>query len=75
MSILPAPQFQNTLPETEEDSEPIKEWKKRQAEEIAKRNEEDKKKRDEMANKAEKAIDQFYEDYNKEKERNIRENK
>lgn len=28
-----------------------------------------------MANKAEKAIDSFYEDYNKMKERNIRENK
>ena len=28
-----------------------------------------------MSNKAEKAIDAFYDDYNKMKERNIRENK
>ncbi|KAL1405888.1 Clathrin light chain [Vanrija albida] len=74
-SILPPPQFANTLPETEEDTEPIRAWRERQAEEIKKRNEADKVKRDEMANKAEKAIDQFYEDYNKEKEKNIRENK
>lgn len=74
-SILPAPQFANTLPEGEEDTEPIKQWRERQAAEIAKRNEADKAKRDELANKAEKAIDQFYEDYNKEKEKNIRENK
>jgi hypothetical protein len=31
--------------------------------------------RDEMANKAEKSIDSFYEEYNKMKERSIRENK
>ena len=74
-SILPAPQFSNTLPETEEDTEPIREWRERQAKEIEERNAAAREKRDEMANKAEKAIDQFYEDYNKQKEKNIRENK
>lgn len=74
-SILPAPTFNNILPSAEEDTEPIKAWKARQAEEIKKRDEADKKRRDEMSDKAEKAIDQFYEDYNKMKEKNIRENK
>ncbi|GMK59686.1 hypothetical protein CspeluHIS016_0802920 [Cutaneotrichosporon spelunceum] len=74
-SILPAPEFTNTLPETEEETEPIREWREKQAEEIKRRNAADQEKRDEMADKAEKAIDQFYEDYNKEKEKNIRENK
>ncbi|CAK9785221.1 unnamed protein product [Cutaneotrichosporon oleaginosum] len=74
-SILPAPQFTNTLPETEEETEPIRQWREKQAEEIKRRNAADQEKRDEMANKAEKAIDQFYEDYNKQKEKNIRENK
>jgi rubrerythrin len=74
-SILPAPEFTNTLPETEEETEPIRQWREKQAEEIKRRNAADQEKRDEMANKAEKAIDQFYEDYNKEKEKNIRENK
>lgn len=74
-SILPPPAFSNTLPASEEDTEPISQWRERQAEEIKRRAGEDKEKREEMANKAEKAIDAFYEDYNKEKERNIRENK
>ena len=74
-SILPPPHFLNTLPSAEEDTEPIKAWKLNQAEEIKERDKEDEKRRKEMANKAEKAIDQFYEEYNKTKERNIRENK
>ncbi|WVQ80138.1 hypothetical protein IAT38_002240 [Cryptococcus sp. DSM 104549] len=74
-SILPPPTFSNILASTEDETEPIKAWRAKQAEEIKKRDEEDKKRRDEMSNKAEKAIDQFYEDYNKVKERNIRENK
>ncbi|OWT36894.1 clathrin light chain [Cryptococcus neoformans] len=74
-SILPAPTFNNILPTADEDTEPIKAWRARQAEEIQKRDESDKKRRDEMSDKAEKAIDQFYEDYNKMKEKNIRENK
>jgi hypothetical protein len=74
-SILPSPQFANTLPETEEDTEPIREWREQQAKDIEARNAAAREKRDEMANKAEKAIDQFYEDYNKQKEKNIRVNK
>ncbi|ORX35556.1 clathrin light chain [Kockovaella imperatae] len=74
-SILPPPPLQNTLPEAQEDTEPIKEWRARQAEEIKRRDENDRKARDEMKNKAEKSIDAFYEEYNKLKEKNIRENK
>ncbi|KAK4688201.1 hypothetical protein P7C73_g1900, partial [Tremellales sp. Uapishka_1] len=74
-SILPPPTFSNILPTAEEDSEPIKAWRSKQAEEIKKRDDEDKKRRDDMTDKAEKAIDSFYEDYNQQKEKNIRENK
>lgn len=74
-SILPPPAFANTLPETEEDTEPIRQWREQQVKDIEARNAAAAAKRDEMANKAEKAIDQFYEEYNKEKEKNIRENK
>jgi hypothetical protein len=74
-SILPAPTFNNILPTTEEDTEPIKQWRAKQQEEIKKRDAEDQKRRDEMSGNAEKWIDGFYEDYNKVKERNIRENK
>ncbi|WRT66701.1 uncharacterized protein IL334_003662 [Kwoniella shivajii] len=74
-SILPPPTFSNIISSTEDETEPIKAWRESQSEQIKKRDEEDKKRRDEMANKAEKAIDSFYEDYNKMKERNIRENK
>ncbi|ORY26350.1 clathrin light chain [Naematelia encephala] len=74
-SILPPPAFSNILPAAEEETEPIREWREKQAAEIKRRDEQDKAKRDEMRGKAEKAIDSFYEDYNKVKERNIRENK
>jgi len=74
-SILPAPQFSNILPLAEEDTEPIRAWRSNQAEEIKKRDDSDRVRRDEMANKAEKSIDSFYEEYNKMKERSIRENK
>jgi hypothetical protein len=74
-SVLPPPQFSNILPTTEEDTEPIKAWRAKQQEEIKRRDEEDGKRRDEMSDKAEKWIDGFYEDYNKVKERSIRENK
>ena len=74
-SILPPPPLQNTLPAVEEDTEPIKAWRAKQGEEIKKRDEQDRQSRDVMKDKAEKWIDSFYEDYNKMKERNIRENK
>lgn len=73
--VLPAPTFSNTLPSSNEDSEPIKAWRAKQAEEIKARDERDRAARDAMRGKAEKAIDEFYEGYNKVKERNIRENK
>ena len=74
-SILPAPPLRHILPEAQEDTEPIKEWRARQAEEIKRRDERDRAARDEMRNKAEKNIDAFYEDYNRVKEKNIRDNK
>jgi len=74
-SILPAPLFQNIIPTQQEDTEPIRAWREKQAEEIKRRDEKDRVKRDEMKDKAEKNIDSFYEDYNRMKERNIRENK
>ena len=74
-SILPAPQFNNILPVADEDTEPIRAWRANQAEEIKKRDGADQVRRDEMSSKAEKTMDAFYEEYNKMKERNIRENK
>ena len=74
-SILPAPQFQNTLQPSQEDSEPIKAWRAKQQEEIKERDERDRAKREEMRGRAEKEIDRFYEKYNQEKEKTIRENK
>ena len=53
----------------------IREWRERQAEEIRARDEASKAKRQETISKAERAIDQFYEEYNTKKERNILENK
>ncbi|KAL7422058.1 Clathrin light chain [Cryptotrichosporon argae] len=73
-SILPAPAFNNILPEDAE-TEPIRAWREKQAEEIKRRDEADRARRDEMKNQAEKAIDGFYEKYNEEKEKSIRENK
>lgn len=53
----------------------IREWRKKQQEEIKARDEASKARRQETISKAERAIDEFYEDYAKKKERNIRENK
>jgi glucan phosphorylase len=53
----------------------FREWRRKQAEEIAARDEASKKRQNETIAKAEKAIDDFYEDYAAKKERNIRENK
>ncbi|KAI0709627.1 clathrin light chain [Fomitopsis betulina] len=59
----------------EEEPEVIKQWRERQAEEIKARDEASKRKREETVSKAERSIDQFYEEYAAKKERNIRENK
>lgn len=53
----------------------IREWREKQQEEIKARDEASKARRQETISKAERAIDEFYEDYAKKKERNIRENK
>ncbi|KAI0821143.1 clathrin light chain [Irpex lacteus] len=59
----------------EEEPQVIKDWREKQAAEIKARDEASKAKREETIAKAEKAIDQFYEEYAQKKERNIRENK
>lgn len=53
----------------------FREWREKQAEEIAAREERAKARRQETISKAEKAIDDFYEDYAAKKERTIGENK
>lgn len=52
-----------------------RQWRETQAEEIRSRDEASKDKRQETISKAERAIDEFYEEYSKKKERTIRENK
>jgi len=59
----------------EDEPQVIKDWRERQAAEIKARDEASKAKREETISKAERAIDQFYEEYASKKERNIRENK
>ncbi|KAG9017217.1 hypothetical protein FRB90_001327 [Tulasnella sp. 427] len=59
----------------EEEPEVIKQWRADQEELIRKRDAESERKRQETISKAEQAIDQFYQDYNAKKERNIAENK
>ena len=53
----------------------LREWREKQQAEIKARDERSKAKREETIGKAERAIDQFYEEYNAKKERNIKENK
>jgi hypothetical protein len=53
----------------------VREWREKQQEEIKARDEASSARRQESISKAERAIDEFYEDYAKKKERNIRENK
>lgn len=52
-----------------------RQWRAKQQEEIRKRDEASEAKRDQTIRKAEGAIDQFYEDYNVTKEKNIKANK
>ncbi|KAH8929082.1 hypothetical protein BT69DRAFT_1346182 [Atractiella rhizophila] len=61
--------------EVEEESEAIREWRVRQSKEIAARDEASAAKKEEVIAKAEKAIDDFYREYNVKKERNIAQNK
>jgi len=65
-----------SAPQTfEEEPEVTKEWRRKQAEAIAAREEAAERKRQDTISKAERAIDEFYEDYNAKKERSIKENK
>ncbi|TFK74688.1 hypothetical protein BDN72DRAFT_886338 [Pluteus cervinus] len=59
----------------EEEPETIRQWREKQAEEIKARDEASKARRQETISAAERSIDEFYENYAKTKERNIRENK
>ena len=52
-----------------------REWREKQEEAIKARDDASKAKRQETIVKAERAIDAFYEEYARKKERNIRENK
>jgi len=72
-AVLSAPTLVQEIPE--EEPEVIKEWRRKQAEEIAARDEASQKRRNENMAKAEKAIDDFYEEYAAKKEKTIRENK
>ncbi|KAL4248248.1 Clathrin light chain [Abortiporus biennis] len=62
-------------PLEEDEPQVIKDWREKQAAEIKARDEASKAKRDETVSKAERAIDQFYEEYAAKKEKTIRENK
>ncbi|KAK2463066.1 hypothetical protein APHAL10511_004721 [Amanita phalloides] len=76
----PQPSLYSTTPilnQSVEEDEPevIREWREKQQEEIRLRDEASKAHRQETISKAEQAIDEFYENYARKKERNIRENK
>ncbi|KDQ50895.1 hypothetical protein JAAARDRAFT_41684 [Jaapia argillacea MUCL 33604] len=62
-------------PIDEDEPQVIKDWREKQQAEIKTRDEAAKAKREETIRRAEGSIDQFYEEYNTRKERNIRENK
>ncbi|KAM0792825.1 hypothetical protein ACM66B_002591 [Microbotryomycetes sp. NB124-2] len=71
----PAGAFSGIPQPQEEESEFIKNWKVKQAEEIARREEESARKKEETIVKAQNAIDNFYKDYNAQKEKAIAQNK
>ncbi|KAG5645408.1 hypothetical protein DXG03_006232 [Asterophora parasitica] len=62
-------------PIEEDEPQVIKDWREKQQAEIAARDEASKARRQETIAKAERSIDEFYENYSEKKERNIRENK
>lgn len=59
----------------EDEPQVIKDWREKQQEEIKARDAESKVRRGETIDKAERAIEEFYENYAKKKERSIRDNK
>ncbi|GLB37349.1 putative clathrin is the major protein of the polyhedral coat of coated pits and vesicles [Lyophyllum shimeji] len=62
-------------PLEEDEPQVIKDWRAKQQAEIEARDEASKARRQETISKAERAIDEFYENYAEKKEKNIRENK
>lgn len=62
-------------PIEEEEPQVIKDWREKQQLEIQERDKASKARREETIAKAERSIDEFYENYAKKKERNIRDNK
>ncbi|KAF8317273.1 clathrin light chain [Cantharellus anzutake] len=69
------PTFTPQLGADEEEPEPIRKWRERQEEEIRRRDEASAAKKRETISNAEKAIDDFYKEYNQKTERNIKQNK
>ena len=64
-----------TYADLDEDTEPLRAWREKQEEEIARREAQAERHRAEAISKAEQEIDQFYADYNAQKEKNIKKNK
>jgi len=60
---------------SEDEPQVIKDWREKQQEEIKVRDEASKLRREQTIDSAERAIEEFYENYSKKKERNIRDNK
>ncbi|BGP13221.1 hypothetical protein JCM10213_005009 [Rhodosporidiobolus nylandii] len=70
------PSFSSTpAPQEEGESEFIRSWREKQAEEIAKREEAAASKKEDTIAKARSAIDNFYKEYNERKEKDIAKNK
>jgi len=60
---------------SEDEPQVMRDWREKQQEEIRARDEASKIRREGTIDKAERAIEEFYENYSKKKERNIRDNK
>lgn len=58
-----------------EEPEPVREWRHKQADDIARRDAEGERKKAEAISQAERDIDAFYAEYNAKKEKNIKKNK
>ncbi|KAK4056281.1 Clathrin light chain [Microbotryomycetes sp. JL221] len=71
----PSGAFSGVPQPQEEESEFIKNWKVKQKQDIAQREEESNKKKEEIIVKAQNSIDNFYKEYNSVKEKNIAKNK
>ncbi|WFD36660.1 Clathrin light chain [Malassezia cuniculi] len=59
----------------DEETEPLRAWRERQADEIARRDAQAERVRGETISQAEQDIDKFYAEYNAQKEKNIKRNK